>query len=240
MIQIGTSGFSFEDWKGPVYPIQMKDRDMLAYYEKELGFHALEVNFTYYALPSQKSFVAMSKKTSPQFEFAVKAYKGMTHEIRNRNTGEMVDNQETFQKFKFSLTPLIDEGKLSCVLAQFPYGFFPKGENFRYLERFKEEMAEIPLVFEFRNQAWLRNGTFQFLEKQGVGYCVVDEPKLQKLMSIRYNYLYSEQELQEFIPDVQTISQKTSKTLVFFNNCYSGYAAKNAAQMAKLIAEQQS
>ena len=56
-------------------------------------------------------------------------------------------------------------------------------------------------------------------------------------MSIRYNYLYSEQELQEFIPDVQTISQKTSKTLVFFNNCYSGYAAKNAAQMTKLLVQ---
>ncbi len=264
MIQIGTSGFSFEDWKGPVYPAQMKDRDMLTYYERELGFHALEVNFTYYARPSQKSLAAMSKKTSDQFQFAVKANKGMTHEIRNRETGGMVDNREIFQKFKFALAPLIEEKKLSCVLAQFPYGFFPNRENLGYLEKFREEMAEIPLVFEFRNQTWLREGTFQFLEKQGVGFCIVDEPKLQKLMpyvprvtsdigyfryhgrnpnwfnvpmSIRYNYLYSEEELKEFIPDVRTISQKTSKTLVFFNNCYSGYAAKNAAQMAKLLTE---
>jgi uncharacterized protein YecE (DUF72 family) len=56
-------------------------------------------------------------------------------------------------------------------------------------------------------------------------------------MSVRYNYLYSDQELKEFLPDIEQISQKTAKTLVFFNNCYSGAAAKNAIQMAKLLAE---
>jgi uncharacterized protein YecE (DUF72 family) len=54
-------------------------------------------------------------------------------------------------------------------------------------------------------------------------------------MSVRYNYLYSEKELREFVPDIQEISQKTAKTLVFFNNCYAGSAAKNAVQMAKLL-----
>jgi uncharacterized protein YecE (DUF72 family) len=52
---------------------------------------------------------------------------------------------------------------------------------------------------------------------------------------VRYDYLYSEAELREFVPDIKDISQKTGKTLVFFNNCYSGSAAKNAAQMAKLL-----
>jgi uncharacterized protein YecE (DUF72 family) len=262
MIKIGTSGFSFPDWKGTVYPTSIRERDMLSFYEKELGFNALEINFTYYTLPSQKSFAAMSKKTSKGFEFVVKAFKGMTHEIRDKETGEMVDNQEAFRKFKYSLIPLIEDGKLACVLAQFPYGFFPNRGNFNYLQRFKEEMEEIPLVFEFRNETWLKQGTFQFLEGNGIGFCIVDEPKLQKLMpytpkatseigyfrfhgrnpnwfnvplKVRYDYLYSEGELKEFIPDIKDISQKTAKTLVFFNNCYSGSAAKNAAQMAKLL-----
>jgi uncharacterized protein YecE (DUF72 family) len=265
MIKIGTSGFSFQDWKGTVYPIGIRDREMLSFYEKELGFDVLEVNFTYYSLPSQKSFAAMSKKTSKSFEFVVKAFKGMTHEIRDKETGALVDNHEIFEKFKFSLGPLIEDGKLGGVLAQFPYGFFPNRENLDYLQRFKEEMGEVSLVFEFRNQTWLREQTFQLLEKNGTGFCIVDEPKLPKLMSylpratseigyfrfhgrnpnwfnapisVRYNYLYSEGELKEFIPDIKDISQKTTRTLVFFNNCYSGYAAKNAAQMAKLLAEQ--
>ncbi len=262
MIKIGTSGFSFADWKGTVYPPGLPDRQMLSYYEKELGFHALEVNFTYYTLPSQKSFEAMARKTSPDFEFVVKSFKGMTHEIRNPETGEMIDNQETFKKFKFSLAPLISEGKLASVLAQFPYGFFPNKEHLNYLEKFREEMGDVPLVFEFRNQNWMKEGTFEFLSKNKIGFCIVDEPKLPKLMpylpkatsdigyfrfhgrnpnwfnvpsSVRYDYLYSEGELKEFVPDILEISQKTAKTFVFFNNCHAGSAAKNAAQMARLL-----
>ena len=267
MIRIGTSGFSFPDWKGTVYPLGIRERDMLSFYEKELRFNALEVNFTYYTLPSQKSFMAMSKKTSKEFEFVVKSFKGMTHEIRDKETGVMINNQEIFKKFKYSLAPLIEERKLSCVLAQFPYGFFPNRENLDYLERFKEEMEDIPLIFEFRNRTWMKDQTFQFLEKNGVGFCVVDEPKLPQLMpylpkatseigyfrfhgrnpnwfnvptSVRYDYLYSERELKEFIPDIKDISQKTTRTLIFFNNCHAGSAAKNAAQMAKLLVEQNS
>lgn len=267
MIRIGTSGFSFPDWKGTVYPLGIRERDMLSFYEKELRFNALEVNFTYYTLPSQKSFMAMSKKTSKEFEFVVKSFKGMTHEIRDKETGVMINNQEIFKKFKYSLAPLIEEGKLSGVLAQFPYGFFPNRENLDYLERFKEEMEDIPLIFEFRNRTWMKDQTFQFLEKNGVGFCVVDEPKLPALMpylpkatseigyfrfhgrnsnwfnvptSVRYDYLYSERELKEFIPDIKDISQKTTRTLIFFNNCHTGSAAKNAAQMAQLLIEQNS
>lgn len=265
MIKVGTSGFSFPDWKGTVYPVGIRDRDMLSFYEKDLGFHTLEVNFTYYSLPSRKSFEAMSRKTSADFEFVVKSYKGMTHEIRSRETGEMIDNREIFQKFKYSLDPLIGDGKLSGVLAQFPYGFFPDRENLGYLERFKEEMGDLPLIFEFRNRTWLKEGTFEFLNRHGIGFCIVDEPKLEKLMpylpratseigyfrfhgknpnwfnvpsSVRYDYLYSEKELKEFIPDIKEVSQKAPKTFIFFNNCHAGSAAKNAVQMAKLLAEQ--
>ncbi len=235
MIRIGTSGFSFPDWKGIVYPAGMKEREMLSFYEKELRFNALEVNFTYYTLPSQKSFMAMSQKTSQEFEFVVKSFKGMTHEIRDKETGAMVNNLEIFKKFKYSLSPLIAEGKLSCVLAQFPYGFFPNRENLDYLERFKNEMTDIPLVFEFRNQIWLKEQTFQFLEKNQIGFCIVDEPKLSKLMpylprttseigyfrfhgrnpnwfnvpmKVRYDYLYTEGELKEFITDSGLVAKK--------------------------------
>jgi uncharacterized protein YecE (DUF72 family) len=58
-------------------------------------------------------------------------------------------------------------------------------------------------------------------------------------IKVRYDYLYSEGELKEFVPDIRGVSQKTAKTLIFFNNCYSGSAAKNAAQMAKLLLNEQ-
>jgi uncharacterized protein YecE (DUF72 family) len=264
MIQVGTSGFSFPDWKGPVYPAGIREKDMLSFYEKELGFNVLEVNFTYYTLPSQKSLAGMAQKTSENFEFVVKSFKGMTHETWDKETHARVDNKETFKKFKYGLVPLIEAKKLACVLAQFPYGFFPNRENSSYLQEFKEEMGDIPLVVEFRNKAWLKEETFQLLEKKEIGFCVVDEPKLPQLMpyhpratseigyfrfhgrnpnwfnvpmKVRYDYLYREEELKEFVPGVKDISKRTAKTLIFFNNCYSGSAAKNAAQMAKLLAE---
>jgi uncharacterized protein YecE (DUF72 family) len=208
----------------------------------------------------------MAQKTSKGFEFVVKSFKGMTHEIRDKETGGMVNNQEVFKRFNYSLLPLIEEGKLACVLAQFPYSFFPNRENFEYLEYFKSEMADIPLVIEFRNRIWVKEQIVQFLERNKIGFCIVDEPKLPKLMpyfpratseigyfrfhgrnpnwfnvpaSVRYDYLYSEGELKEFVSDIQSVSQKTTKTLIFFNNCHAGAAAKNAAQMAKLLLNEQ-
>jgi len=262
VIKIGTSGFSFPDWKGTVYPQGIKDRDMLSYYERELGFKALEVNFTYYTLPSQNSFIGMSKKTSEGFEFVVKCFKGMTHEIRDKGTKRIIDNREIFDKFVYSLQPLVLEGKLGCVLAQFPYSFFPNGESFAYLRSFKERLGEIPLVVEFRNIYWLKDSTFSFLGDIGVGYCVVDEPKLPKLMpfipratsdfgyfrlhgrnqnwfnvptSVRYDYLYSEEELKSFVQPIREVEARTGKTLIFFNNCHGGSAARNALELLRML-----
>ena len=75
MIKVGTSGFSFPDWVGNIYPANIKKGDMLQYYEQKLGFKITEINSTYYTIPSQKSFEGMVKKTSPDFEFTVKAHK---------------------------------------------------------------------------------------------------------------------------------------------------------------------
>ncbi|HEY4481620.1 MAG TPA: DUF72 domain-containing protein [Candidatus Brocadiaceae bacterium] len=85
MIKAGTSGFSFPDWVGNIYPTDIKKGQMLPYYEQKLGFKITEINSTYYTIPSPKSFEGMLKKTSPDFEFTVKAHKSMTHEIREKS-----------------------------------------------------------------------------------------------------------------------------------------------------------
>ncbi len=79
-ILIGTSGFSFDDWVGVVYPADIKKHEMLPYYEKSLGFKALEVNYTYYSMPSMKTMESFARRTSRDFSFIVKAHKSMTHE----------------------------------------------------------------------------------------------------------------------------------------------------------------
>jgi len=262
MIRVGTSGFSFQDWKGTVYPPDIPNTQMLPFYETELGFDTVEINFTYYALPSERSLAALARKTSPGFGFSVKAFKGMTHDIRDRATGAFLDNAEVFSRFTSALRPLVADGKLLTVLAQFPYVFLPSPETYDYLKLFRERMGALPLVVEFRNLAWHRADVLQFLRASDIGYCVVDEPKLSRLMPFypeatsslgyfrlhgrntnwfrasvqeRYDYLYSEHELTEFIAPVHNVSAKADPTLVYFNNCHRGQAAQNAARMKDLL-----
>jgi len=261
-IKTGTSGFSFDDWKGTIYPLQLKKEDWLRYYEKELGFTILEINFTYYTLPSPRSLEGMSRKTSESFQFVVKAFRGMTHEIKDTTTHTFLDNSQTFEKFLSSLRPLIDAGKLACVLAQFPYSFYPGTENLEYLKRFKGLLGEIPITIEFRNKAWLKKSTLIFLKEHLMGYCIVDEPPLPQLMpfhpesttqigyfrlhgrnqrwfnvpaSVRYDYLYSDEELKEFISPVKMIASQTDKVFIFFNNCHAGSAVKNAITLIRML-----
>ncbi|MEE9488461.1 MAG: DUF72 domain-containing protein [Candidatus Brocadiales bacterium] len=262
MIKLGTSGFSFDDWRGVVYPPKIKKQDMLRYYERELGFRCLEINSTYYTLPSQKSMEGMLGKISPGFEFTVKAFRGMTHEIWEKDRKTLIDNREVFEKFLFSMAPLSESGSLACVLAQFPPWFRPNNVTLDYLKKFGERLEGIPVVVEFRNHAWHDDRTLEFLRRNSLGYCVVDEPRLPRLMpfnprvtssvgyfrlhgrnpnwfnvptSVRYDYLYSEAELKEFLDAIHALEALTDSTFVFFNNCHAGSAVRNALMLREML-----
>jgi uncharacterized protein YecE (DUF72 family) len=265
-IRIGTSGFSFPDWVGVVYPPGLNKAEWLGYYERELGFSALEVNYSYYTMPARKTLAAMSAKTSADFTFVVKAHGSMTHDLwTDTKRLTMIDNRESFASFIGGISGLAAEGKLSAVLAQFPYSFHRNGPNESYLVRFRELMGEIPTIVEFRNRDWHDESAMEILRNSGLGYCVVDEPKLSGLMpfypaattdiayfrfhgrnphwfnapvEVRYDYRYSKAELSGLIAPILDLSQKTKKTLVFFNNCHLGSAAKNAAELARMVFEQ--
>jgi uncharacterized protein YecE (DUF72 family) len=265
VIRVGTSGYSFKDWVGEVYPANLKDREMLAYYEQEMGFDTVEINFTYYRMPNARTLDAMSRKTSENFGFVVKANRKMTHDMLDPNTWRYADNDAAFEEFLKGIQPLVDNGKLICVLAQFPPYFLPRKEAKDYLRKCKEQMAQIPLSVEFRSRAWHNDETFAFLEKMRLGYCVVDEPaeRFPKLVpweprrtskiayfrlhgrsenwynssEDRYNYLYSEEELKGFLPSIGELAESAEQTLVFFNNCHAGAAARNAAMMKEMLGQ---
>ncbi len=262
-IRVGTSGFQFDDWKGSVYPEGMTNRLMLEFYEKELGFDTVEVNYTYYHLPSARTSEAMIKKTSPDFKFVIRSHKDMTHDIwEDKGKKVLKDNSQVFSQFKEGIKPMIQSGKLGCVLVQFPSFFWPNYNNFRYMEACKERLEDVPLVFEFRNQAWVRESAFNFLEQNNIGFCAVDEPHIPRLMRFvprvtgdiayvklhgrnpkwfsapkeeRYNYLYSQEELNSFSNDITSMSGSATKSFVYSNNCPRGYALKNALMMKKLL-----
>jgi uncharacterized protein YecE (DUF72 family) len=257
MFYIGTSGFSYQDWIGHFYPENIKKGDMLYLYAQH--FNTVEINSSYYRIPPAAVFYHLQKKVPDNFKFSVKANQEMTHIRKN--------NQGLFQEFKASLQPLLDNGKLGCVLAQFPYSFYYNKNNQDYLSYIRENLNEFPLVVEFRNVYWIREEVFDFLRKNKIGFCAVDQPSLKGLISPlamttsnlgyirfhgrnkekwwqheqayqRYDYLYSEQELKEWVPKIKTISSKTTDQYIFMNNHYKGKAAKNALMMMSLLRQE--
>jgi uncharacterized protein YecE (DUF72 family) len=265
-IKVGTSGFSFKDWKGIVYPKNLKDKDQLFYYQDELGFDCVEINSTYYTLVSARSFQGMEEKTRPGFSFVVKAFRGITHDpfdprIKNARP-TLKDAAANIDKFIYSVQPLCAAGKMGAVLLQFPVFFYPSRDHDDYLLRCREKFGDIPLVAEFRNRGWSHRKTFDFLKQHDIANCAVDEPRLPRLMPFvdavtahiaylrlhgrnpnwfnvpaaeRYNYLYNDKELKEFVPAVCRMSEQAATTYVFFNNCHAGMAAKNALTLKKLL-----
>lgn len=262
-IKIGTSGFSFPDWKGTVYPKKLKTSDMLEYYEQELGFECCELNFTYYRPPDPYTIDRLARKVGSAFEFTVKGHKEMTHEIwTDKERTTFKKNKLLFKAFVEGVTPLIAAKKLGAVLLQFPTFFKRTEQNIAYLEQAKDWLKGLPLVIEFRNKEWLKKETFELLKKAKMGLCVVDEPDLPRLLPYdprstsdlayfrfhgrnehwysagaheRYNYLYSKKELQELLPGVKKVAKQTKKTFAFFNNCFMGQSAQNAAMMREML-----
>src|SRR5438552_9309575 len=163
MIYIGTSGFQYDDWVGEYYPEDLPKKDWLSYYAKE--FNTLELNFTYYRMPSAKTLFQMARKVPANFLFTVKATQEMTH-ARERDAG-------LFKQFTEALMPLQEVGKFGAVLAQFPNSFRNTEASREYLQWFHEQLAALPVVVEFRNKEWLTEETYDLLRALELGFCGV-------------------------------------------------------------------
>lgn len=260
MIAIGTSGFSYNDWKGYFYPKNINAKDMLEFYAQT--FSVVELNYTYYRMPEAKQIEGFIQRTPQNFSFCVKAHKSLTHEL-NVPVDVIRDAAGTFRE---SMKPLVDHGRLGCVLVQFPWSFKKTIENLDYLRYLKELIPNLPIVVEFRNSQWVEQAVFQLLKSLSFGYCCVDEPRLKGLMPPvavvtsnigyirfhgrnaekwwkheqafeRYNYLYSKDELLEWVGKIRGIAKRSDKTFVLFNNHYQGQAAVNAKMMEELLGD---
>jgi len=256
MIYVGTSGYSYDDWVGPVYPPDLPKKDWLSFYAQE--FQTCEINYTYYRLPDAKTLAAMARKTPSGFIFTVKASQELTH---GRD-----DPEEAFNAFGAGVAPLVDQGKLGCILAQFPFSFHATPENRDYLRRFRERLQGLPVVIEFRNRAWLEPQTSDLLRELDLGFCCVDEPRLKGLLPPiavatsaiayvrfhgrnakkwwrhenayeRYDYTYSVEELREWEPKILDLDEQSEKTFVFANNHWQGQAVGTARQLRLLLVQ---
>lgn len=253
---IGTSGFSYKDWVGPVYPSGTPAKNYLLLYEKMFTF--TELNFSYYHQPNPRTLERMTHITGDDFSFAIKAHRSITHEISNNCTNDI-------KLFRESIAPLIRAAKLAVVLIQFPFSFHYTPLARKHLYRVCEDFAGIPSAVEFRNREWQRDSVYKGLEKFNIAWVNVDAPDLPGLPladhivtsaiayvrfhgrnaaqwwtgdnASRYDYLYNDQELLEWLPRVQSMAQQSSKIIIAFNNHWRGQAVTNARRIQEIINE---
>ena len=254
MLRIGTSGYSYPDWKGIYYPPSLKQTDMLTFYAEE--FDAVEINYTFYRMPLARTLAAMGQRVPEGFRFTLKANQVLTHARTLEPT--------LFEDFCHALTPLQEQGKLGCVLAQFPTSFHNNDQNRSYLHYLREYMGNIPTVVEFRHRSWAKDAVFQWLNQIGLGFCCVDQPQFAVLMPAialatapiayvrfhgrnaaqwwqheqiheRYDYSYTEAELREWLPKLQTLERQAEQVYVFANNCYKSQSIDTARQIKALM-----
>jgi uncharacterized protein YecE (DUF72 family) len=254
MIYVGTSGFSYKDWVGIFYPTDLKPSEWLNYYSRE--FRTCEINSSYYALPTAATLSSMVNRTGAEFLFSMKANQDMTHQRK--------DNETICRVFRQSLEPMLNAGKLGCILAQFPYSFDFNRINWEYLSQLRKNLSGLPLVIEFRNARWLKVEVFQWMRQYDMGFCCVDEPQLPNLLPPiaeatskigyvrfhgrnkekwwqpeqsyeRYDYTYKPEELAEWLPKIKKIAAVTEKTFVFANNHWRGQSVNTVRQLQTML-----
>lgn len=254
-IRIGTSGYSYKDWEGVLYPQKTPAADYLSLYAQV--FDTVELNYTYYRMPDAALSQKMVQSTNNRFIFAVKVHKSITHE------GSTATVTQTTAQFMRGIEPIVAAGKLGVVLLQFPFSFHYTASARTYVAAVCEQFTSVPIAIEFRNIHWQRQSVYDELYRRNCTLVNVDEPHLPGLPRVtslvtsdigyvrfhgrnrdnwwkgdnvtRYDYCYSEEELQEWVPRIQTMALQAAVVLVVFNNHSKGQAVQNARKLRELI-----
>ena len=171
---IGTSGYDYPEWKGIFYPQDLKRKDFLSYYARQ--FNALEINNTFYNMPTADRLLSFWERSEGRLQFSVKANRMLTHEV-----GSAWELDAAL--FLHAVSSLAEKSSLCAVLFQFPQSFHYTPENRRYLAKLLDVFASLPLVIEFRHVEWIRESVLEGLQSRGVGLCYCDMPNLKYLPS---------------------------------------------------------
>lgn len=244
-LRVGTSGWTYDDWVGKFYPENVKGPARLEFYVTQ--FNAVEINATFYRLPTATMVEAWNRRMPPDFHLAVKGSRRITHLKR------LQDCRAEFQEFLWRVSPL---KQLRVILWQLPPSFRP---DLACLEAFlalvAEESATLPHVrhaLEFRHTTWWEAGAENLLRQYRVAFVAVSHPRLPDrivntadFLYLRfhglgrqlYRYHYSLEELQPWVEGVtQAIQAGTIGTVyAFFNNDYDAHAVENARTFRNML-----
>jgi len=250
--RIGTSGYSFSDWVGPFYPPELPPERQFAYYAER--FSTLELNFTYYRMPTEAMMRRFAANSPEGFTFWVKANQETTHK----------GNRGAAAPFAEAVAPLAEAGKLGGVLLQFPQSFHRTVANRKYLDATLADLADLPRAVEFRHASWAVPPTTAGLAEREVALVVPDVPPIRNLYRIdptattstgylrlhsrnaatwygsaalRYDYSYGDDELHDLAAAWTDPGLGVRQVFAFFNNCHRGQAAANAQRFEQIVGE---
>lgn len=223
--QVGTSGFSYAEWKGTFYPKGIKAGDMLGHYASRLP--TVEINNTFYRLPKPELLEGWRARTPDGFSFAVKATRRITHFKKLRETGELLD--AFFANLRL-LGP-----RLGPLLFQLPPTVRLDLDLLRaFLDDVQSRLEVLPsprIVLEFRHTSWFVDETYRLLEGAGAALCGGDgddegrvPPPLVKTAPFAYvrlrNDAYSDQELADWAEKLRTLG--ADDLFVYFKHEITG------------------
>jgi uncharacterized protein YecE (DUF72 family) len=186
---VGTSGYSFKQWKGTFYPADLPDREMLPFYSRELP--AVEINYTFRHLPSDKTVAGWAAATPPEFVFVLKASQRITHILRLKDAGEAA---QTFMLAASGLGP-----KLGPVLFQLP--------PFQHKEadRLASFLGALPpgyrYAFEFRHPSWFDAEIEGLLRNHGASLCINETEEGAPALVVTAPFLYIRLRSETYTPE---------------------------------------
>jgi uncharacterized protein YecE (DUF72 family) len=239
---LGTSGWSYKEWIGPFY--SKEDKSMLNAYSKV--FKTVEIDSTFYRYPSKGMVMGWTRYSPEGFVFTAKLPKLITH-TKKLNLNQGIEHD--LNNFLELMEPLSLSGKLGCILIQLPPKFSFNPEQLEGF--FKLLPSHVKFAVEFRNLSWMKPETWHLLEKYKVAYTIVDEPLLPPEVHVTsdfayfrwhgrgsriwFDYEYSAEELEPWVPKVKAAAEKVEKVFGYFNNHYRGNAVKNCLQIMDVL-----
>ncbi|MFP3975585.1 MAG: DUF72 domain-containing protein [Dehalococcoidia bacterium] len=234
---IGTSGWHYDHWREVFYPPELPKKKWFDFYSRH--FSTVELNNSFYRLPSENTFANWRDSSPPGFLFAVKASRFITHVKRLKNLGDALATflsradilQDRLGPLLYQLPPNInrDEDRLESFLSSLPSGY--------------------QHVFEFRNESWFQDSVFERLRRHNVGFCIYDMPDFTTPLvatagfayirfhgsTLMYGGSYPDDELERWAQSIGELSQGLTSSYIYFNNDIEGFAVKNAKRLDELL-----
>ncbi|MGA8341541.1 MAG: DUF72 domain-containing protein [Candidatus Sulfotelmatobacter sp.] len=237
-IRIGTSGFHYKHWKGPFYPEKMPAAAMLDFYTQH--FDTVELNNSFYRLPTACAFECWRDAAPENFLFAVKASRFITHNKKLKDPENAVDH--LLQRAAHL------GNKLGPVLFQLPPKWRVNAERLRNLLLILS--PEIRYAFEFREHSWITAEVCAILQEFNAAFCIYELAGYQSPLSLtadftyvrlhgpesgKYQGSYSEQQLSQWARQIELWAKELKAIYFYFDNDQAGYAAANALRLREMI-----